>query len=323
MGHRLLIACATAWIAIACGGKTPPPAPPPAPAVVAPPPAPAPAVVRFQAVAVNGTTLHFRMLGDSGPPVVFVHDALGNAGSWGFQDTAFARGYRVLVYSRRYHPPNAQVSDDQVYSPKLHAEDLAALLLRLDLAPAHVVGAGYGAFTALALGRDHPSLVRSLVLAEPPITSLLSSSTAGDSVRRAVLTGSLDPARAAFTRGDSIAALRAFVDGVLGRAGSFDSLRPGVRADMARHAFELRREMLANREQYLPTVTCPELGRVTTPILLVRGQRSAPFYQLISDELARCLDTETTVVIPGVGHAMHAASPLYYNQVVLRFLAAH
>lgn len=324
MHQRVLIACATLWVALSCGGRTPPPAPPPAPAPAVAPPAAAPVVTRLRAVEVNGTALHFRLLGDSGAPsVVLVHGTLGNLGSWSMQDTAFARGYRVLVYSRRYHPPNAQLADAQVYSPKLHAEDLAALLLRLELAPAHIVGSGYGAFTALALVRDHPSLVRSLVLAEPPITSLLSSSTGGDSVRRAVLTRSLDPARAAFTRGDSIAGLRAFVDGVLGRAGSFDSLRPAVRADLARHAFELRLEMLANREQYLPTVTCPELGRITTPILLVRGQRSAPLFQLISDELARCLDTESTVVIPGVGHAMHAASPLYYNQVVLRFLAAH
>lgn len=318
----LIVWILLAGAAGACGGKQPP-APPP-PAVVAPAaPPPAPATLRLRAVEVNGTVLHFRLLGDSGPPVVLIHGTLGNLGSWAAQDTAFARGYRVLVYSRRYHPPNAQVADGQVYSPKLHAEDLAALLLRLDLAPAHVIGSSYGAFTALALARDHPSLVRSLVLGEPPVASLLSSSTAGDSVRYALFTGALDPSRAAFARGDSIGGLRAFLSGVLGRRGAFDSLPPAARADMARHAFEMRLEMLAPREQYLPTVTCAELDRVTTPILLVRGERSVPFFQLISDELARCLRSETTVVIPGAGHAMHAANPRYYNIVVQRFIAVH
>src|SRR5207249_10609048 len=63
---------------------------------------------------------------------------------------------RVLVYSRRYHRPNPQVEDNQTYSPKLHCEDLAAMLLTLDLAPAQVIGSSYGAYTALQLVRDHP-----------------------------------------------------------------------------------------------------------------------------------------------------------------------
>ncbi|MDP3910834.1 MAG: alpha/beta hydrolase [Gemmatimonadales bacterium] len=281
----------------------------------------APAVERLRAVAVNGTTLHFRVLGDTGTPVVFVHGSLDNLGTWSAQDTAFARTYRVLVYSRRYHPPNPQVADGQVYSPKLHAEDLAALLLRLELAPAHVVGSSYGAYTALALARDHPSLVRSLVLAEPPIASLLSGTTGGDSVRYAVFANSLDPARAAFARGDSIAGLRAFVDGVLGRVGAYDALPPAARAHLARHAFEMRLEMLANREQYLPPVSCADLGRLSVPVLIVRGQRSGPFFQLISDELARCLRNDSTVSIPGAAHGMHAENPRYFNAILRRYLA--
>src|SRR5262249_19334374 len=129
----------------------------------------------------NGTRLAFRLSGDSGAPVVFVHGSLGDLRSWARQEAAFAQFFHVLVYSRRYHPPNPRVEDNQAYSPKLHAEDLAALLLTLDIAPAHIVGSDYGAYTGLQLVRDHPQLVRSLVLAEPPIFPLLTNSEAGDS----------------------------------------------------------------------------------------------------------------------------------------------
>jgi pimeloyl-ACP methyl ester carboxylesterase len=277
----------------------------------------------LHAIDVNGTRLTYRLSGDSGAtPVVFVHGTLGDLRSWSGQENAFAQVYRVLVYSRRYHPPNPQVNDNQTYSPKLHAEDLAALLLTLDIAPAHIVGSSYGAYTALQLARDHPQLVRSLVLAEPPIFSLLTASESGDSARRAFYTYGLDPARAAFARGDSVAGIRLFFDAGAGR-GAFDKLPAGVRADMLAHAFEMRREMLAERGQYLPPVTCPELGRMTTPVLLVRGERSPRMFQLISDELARCLQSDTTVIIPGVGHPPHAGNPSYYNQVVARFIMTH
>jgi pimeloyl-ACP methyl ester carboxylesterase len=46
-------------------------------------------------------------------------------------------------------------------------------------------------------------------------------------------------------------------------------------------------------------------------------------FQLISDELARCMRSDTTVIIPGVGHPPHSGNPAYYNQVVARFLMSH
>jgi len=314
---QVLVVC---LLLVACGGN-------PAPEKTGPEAPPGPPLRTFDrtlhATSFNGTRLTYRLIGDSGAtPVVFVHGSLGDLRSWNGQETQFAQIYRVLVYSRRYHPPNPQVDDNQTYSPKLHSEDLAALLLTLDLAPAHVVSSSYGSYTALQLTRDHPQLVRSLVLAEPPIFSLLTGSEEGDAVRRAFYRNGLDPARAAFTRGDSVTGLRFFVDAVTGR-GAFERLPPAARTDMLAHAFELRREMLAERADYMPPVTCAELGRITTPVLLIRGERSPRMFQLISDELARCLRNDTTVVIPGAAHPPHAGNPNYYNQVVARFIMTH
>ncbi len=270
----------------------------------------------LRSARVNGATLAYRLIGDSGTPVVFVHGSLGDLRDWDAQIAAFAQTHRVLVYSRRYHPPNPPQNDNQTYSPMLHAEDLAALLLSLELAPAHVVGADYGAYTALVLAREHPEVVRSLVLAEPPLVPFLTHTQTGDALRRDHYATVLDPARAAFARGDSLAALRAFVPG-------FDALPAPTRTAMLRRAFELRREMLANREQYLPVVTCADLGSMHTSVLLLSGARSTPMFQAITDELGRCLSNDTTAVIPSAGHAMQRDQPPYYNAVVLRFLAAH
>ena len=309
-------------LVVACGGKAAPEKTAPAPTAPAAPP------LRvfertLRAIDANGTRLTYRLIGDStAPPVVFVHGTLADYRSWSGQETAFAQTYRVLVYSRRYHRPNPQATDDQTYSPKLHAEDLAAMLLNLELPPAHIVGSSYGAYVALALAREHPEMVRSLVLAEPPIVSLLTGSEAGDPVRRVFYTSALDLARAAFARGDSVAAVRAYYDAVSGR-GRFDNLPAAARADLLGHAFEMRREMLANREQYYPPISCADLGRMTKPVLIVRGDRSPQMFQLISSELARCLQSDTTVVIPGAGHPPNATNAAYFNQVVLRYLASH
>lgn len=308
---------------VACGKSTPEK---PAPAAAAVPPAAAPTRVferTLRAIDVNGTRLTYRLIGDStAAPVVFVHGTLADFRAWNGQETAFAQSYRVLVYSRRYHRPNPQTSDDQTYSPKLHAEDLAAMLLTLELPPAHIVGSSYGAYVALALTREHPEMVRSLVLVEPPIVSLLTGSESGDPVRRAFFATALDPARAAFAHGDSVAAVRAYYDAVNG-VGRFDNLPAAARAELLGDAFELRLEMLANREQYYPPISCADLGRVTKPVLIVRGARSPQMFQLISNELARCFQSDTTVVIPGAGHPPNVSNGAYFNQVVLGYLASH
>lgn len=305
----------------ACGGGAPPPpTPSAAPGGAAPGPTRA---VSLHSARVNGTTLAYRLVGDTGTPVVFVHGSLGDLGDWDAQIATFAQTHRVLVYSRRYHPPNPPETDNQTYSPMLHAEDLAALLLQLDLAPAHIVGSSYGAYTALVLALEHPELVRSVVLGEPPIMPLLNRSPEGDAMRRAFFTRALDPARAAFSRRDSVAALRAFVDGESGTPGRFDMLPAPARARMLGRAFELRHEMLANREEYMPPLACADLGALHTGVLLVSGERSASVFHAITTELARCLQNDSTATIPGADHAMQATNPAYYNQVVLRYLATH
>jgi non-heme chloroperoxidase len=272
---------------------------------------------------VNGAVLSYRLAGDQGTPVVFVHGSYGDLDDWRAQIGAFARTHRVFVYSRRYHPPNPPQSDGQVYSPQLHADDLAALLPVLGLAPAHIVGSGYGAYIALALAREHPDLVRTLVLDEPPVLPFLLRSPGGDSLRRAFIAATLDPARAAFARGDSVAGLRLFVDGTTDRPGTFDHLPAPARARIVAHSFEMRREMLADRQEYLPALDCAALGRLAMPVLLVQGERSPRMYHIITTELAHCLQSDTVITIPSAEHAIHAASLAAYNYTVLQYLAAH
>jgi pimeloyl-ACP methyl ester carboxylesterase len=272
---------------------------------------------------VNGTVLHYRQTGDHGTAVVFVHGSLGDLDDWRAQEDVFSREHRVLVYSRRYHPPNAPQADQRVYTPALHAEDLAVLLQALGLGPASIVGSGYGAATSLALALEHPDLVRALVLVEPPIIQLLGRTPAGDTLRRALVDQVLDPARAALGRGDSLTAVRLFVDGINGSPGTFNSLSPAARARVLAHTFELRRELFADRREYQPVPDCARLGRLPTPVLLLQGERSPRMYRLINDELARCLQSDTTITIPAAGHLIQSTNPAYFNAIVLHYLQSH
>lgn len=293
-----------------------------APPGESPPPAATPIALVAGVVTVNGTQLHYVEAG-SGDPLIFVHGSLGSFDSWRDQIAAFARHFRVISYSRRFHPPNRPVADGAGYALERHADDLIRLIEGLRLERVHLVGSSYGASTALLVALQRPELVRSLVLGEPPLLPWLSRSPAGDSLRREFQTLVLVPTRAAFARGDSVGALRRFIDGVNGTPGRFATLPAAARNELLRSAFEMRLEMRADPDAYMPALSCRDVGGIMSPVLLVTGAESPRLFHVITDELERCLATEVRVRVPGAGHAIHAANPAFYNSVVLGFLTTH
>jgi pimeloyl-ACP methyl ester carboxylesterase len=57
-----------------------------------------------------------------------------------------------------------------------HVQDLRAVVRSATAGPAHLVGHSYGAYLCLRLATEDPGLIRSLVLAEPPVFTLFTSS---------------------------------------------------------------------------------------------------------------------------------------------------
>ena len=131
-------------------------------------------------VDVNGARLEYTAA-SRGDPLLFVHGSLEDLRIWRRQVELFSAHYRVVAYSRRYHHPNAAPGDgDPAYTAALHAADLAELIQKLDLAPAHLVTSSFGGCVALQMAVRRPELVRSLVLAEPPLMPWLAHSPGGE-----------------------------------------------------------------------------------------------------------------------------------------------
>jgi non-heme chloroperoxidase len=205
-------------------------------------------------VEVNGSALEYTESG-SGTPLVLVHGSINDHRAWGAQVAALSTRYRVISYSRRYHHPNPWMGDGSDYAVSLHAEDLIALVRELEIAPAHLVGSSYGAYTALTAGLHHPDLVRTLVLGEPPAVPLLITNPANPlhllwllmrDPRTAVVVlrfvlGTIRPTQKALRRDDLESAVRRFVAGVLGEGG-YEQLPPPAKTMIRDNAEALKGE---------------------------------------------------------------------------------
>jgi pimeloyl-ACP methyl ester carboxylesterase len=269
----------------------------------------------------DGIELHYVERG-KGAPVVFVHGSLSDYSYWSQQLEPFARGYRAIAYSRRHSPPNVNRARPG-YSAVVDADDLAALIEKLDLGKVHVVGHSYGALTALLLAVKHPELVRTLVLAEAPAVSLLAhlsgehaemgKATLADIRQRLV-----KPVKAAFQKGDREAGLRAFLAFVLNDPQAWDRMSEPSRREALRGASEW--DVMMTTGELFPDLDPQAVRHIEVPVLLLSGEKSYPFLGLISEELESLLPHGRRVILRGATHRMWFEQPEVCRKAVLDFL---
>ncbi len=277
-------------------------------------------------VRVNGVELHYVDQG-SGVPVVFVHGGLEDYRSWQGQVETFSKRYRVIAYSRRYNYPNSHAAPESNYSALVDAEDLAALIKKLHLAPAHIVGVSYGAYTALLLAVRHPALVRSLVLSEPPLLRWLPEMEGGKPLFTDFMNKVWDPAARGFREGDE-AGVTAAVDGFgeIGYSGTdqkmtFAALPPEARSVLLENAPEWR--ALTMSKDAFPAVPLDAVRSMKAPTLLLSGQRTLELSKVIDPQLERLLPHGERVIIANATHEMWSEYPEKCRDAALAFLARH
>lgn len=257
-----------------------------------------------------------------GAPVIFVHGGgPTDLRTWGLQIGPFAEHFRVIAYSQRYHYPNAWVGDgSDINSTSVHAGDLAALIVALQLGRVHLIGFSYGADIVLRLAVEHPELVRTLVVAEPALVSWLVTLPGGSELF-AEYTGTVIPAKRAVQNGDLELGLRLFIDAVLG-SGLYDQL-PTSAQDRLRDNVRLLSAEPTDISEAVTDITRNDATTIQAPTLILTGDESPQMFLLVSQELALYLPNAEQVQISGASHLLHIMNPQAYNATVLAFLTKH
>jgi non-heme chloroperoxidase len=163
-------------------------------------------------VSVKGTQFAHVEAGQ-GDPTVLVHGGLQDYRFWNSHLLVFAKSYRVIAYSRQNHFPNATSKDGLPDgAADVHGENLAAILTELGVKRAHIAAHSSGAHAALFFAPNHPEMVRTLVINEPPAAALLAGAPGGADVLKQ-WGARCSPAREAFQKDEIDAGLRLFAEG--------------------------------------------------------------------------------------------------------------
>ena len=113
----------------------------------------------------DGLRFNIRIDGPVGAPwLVFSNSLLTNLSVWDHQVAAFAGRFRILRYDQRGHG-GTSVPPGPATITQL-CDDIDAIMARLGIAAASLVGLSMGAATGIALAQRHPARVARLVCSD-------------------------------------------------------------------------------------------------------------------------------------------------------------
>lgn len=257
---------------------------------------------------INGVEIAYEDLG-SGRAVVLLHGYPFNRTLWRDQVSALRGDFRVIVPDLRGHGESTVTSGTA--SMEAMANDVAALLDRLNISVATIGGLSMGGYVALAFYRLFPSRVESLVLAATRAQAdteeaRKNRAVQAEKARTEGMEGIADTMLPKLLTPDTVAKRPEVVKHVRGMMASTNP--EGAAAALQGMA------MRQDQTSLLPQITAPTL------ILVGREDVITPVAD--SESMHREISGSQLRVIENAGHVVNLERPEEFNLALSGFLKA-
>lgn len=250
------------------------------------PPAPAPLVGESHSYAdVNGIRLYYAVIGH-GSPVIVLHGGLANSDYMGNQAEALMRHHKVILIDSRGHGRSTRNSSPYGYD--LMADDVVALMDKLNITKADVVGWSDGAIIGLDLAMRHAGRVGKIVA----FAANTQTSGVADDVQK-------NPVFAAYIE----------------RAGREYQKLSSTPGDY--NAFV---EQIGKMWESQPNWTDAQLKSITSPVLVMDGDHDEAIKRAHTEYIAATIPGAGLAILPNVSHFAFIQDPAGFNAPMLHFL---
>jgi len=250
------------------------------------PPTPTlPKAAQSGTASVNGIRIWYAEFG-RGEPVILLHGGLANANYWGNQVPALAKRYRVIVMDSRGHGRSTR--DAQPFGYDLMASDVLALMDRLKIRKAAIVGWSDGAILGLDIAIHHPHRLTRL------FAFGANSNLAG------VRSSEGNPVFAAY-----VSRTREEYSKLSPAPGEFST-------------FHQQLEKMWNSE---PNFSEAELRGIRVPTWIADGDRDEIIKREDTDHMASLIPGAGELILPRPSHFAFLQDPKQFNDALLHFLS--
>jgi pimeloyl-ACP methyl ester carboxylesterase len=261
----------------------------------------------------DGVRLYYEEAG-RGTPILFVHEFLGEFRSWEAQVRYFSRRYRCIAFNARGYPPSDVPDKAEDYSFEHQRDGIRAMLDRLKIDKAHVVGLSMGAFATFYFGMKWPERALSLTLA-------------------GIGSGTMPEGRAKFAQESQARAERLLAEGweknaeILGLSPTRVQLQnknPRAFAEfialLKRHSAQGSALTLKGYQALRPQLQDfrEQMAKCTVPTQIISGDEDEPCLDA-SLMLKRNMPSAGLAFMPQTGHACNLEEPELFNMLCEKF----
>jgi pimeloyl-ACP methyl ester carboxylesterase len=269
----------------------------------------------MERATVGGMQLEYESKGSGEPVLLIPPGPLAGAFVPLMSEPALLDRHRLIRYHRRGQAGSTRAGGPVSFAD--HAADAAALLDHLGVRRAHVAGHSTGGAIALQLALDHPEVVETLAVLEPPLFAVPS---AGAFLEKA------GPSLEAYGAGDGAAAMAGFLSVVSGRA--WETCRALIDQWVPGGADRALEEADFFFGVDLPALNAWTFGpeqaaAISQPVLSVVGTESEQVFVDGAVRLRCWLPQLEELTIDGAGHLLHMERPLSAAQGLAGFLRRH
>jgi len=254
-------------------------------------------------VDVYGRELHYAEAG-TGPLAVFIHGYPHDHTLWLDQLAGLSDLRRVVAVDLPGYGMSERVTGHPLTMDAL-ADAVAGFIEALGFDQADVVGLSMGGYVALALWESHPTMIRSLVLANTKAGADSEEGRAGrEAQAQAVVAEGRSPLAA-----ELVGALLAPAHDLTAAA----RLRTMVESAPVETIVASLRGMAARPDR------TELLAAIGVPTLVISGEEDALIPPLDSHEMASAIADSEFLVIPGAGHLSPIERPDAFTEAVRGF----
>jgi 3-oxoadipate enol-lactonase len=258
---------------------------------------------------VNGTKLYYELKG-KGPAVVLIHGWSLNTEMWDPQFDEFSKRHKVLRYDVRGYG-KSEVPDQS--KPYTHHDDLKALMDRLDIDKAIVIGLSMGGYIAINFALKYPERTTVLI----PVDASLE----GYKFSRGFMDSELALVKKAKEEGIE-SAKRFWIDYPFFKPAYRDGQLAGKLKSIigSYSGWDLVNDDPIIR---LSPPASERLDEIVAPTPVIVGELDSPDFHLIADLVSSNVVNAEKCVIMDAGHMSNMEKPEEFNKVVLGFLSRH
>jgi pimeloyl-ACP methyl ester carboxylesterase len=281
-------------------------------------PKPYPPSFKIEQIQTDGARLHVRV-GGSGPAVVLLHGFGDTGDMWAPMAAALARDHRVVVPDLRGMGLSSRPEGG--YDKKTQAADIRAVLDKLGIDKAHVVGHDIGTMVAYAYAASYPDKTATLVVMDAPVPGV----PPWEQIVRLPLLWHFD-----FGGKDALRLVQGRERLYLDRfwndfAGDPRKVDEGTRAHYAklyarpgamRAAFAQFQSIRKDAQDNAELVRT----RLTMPVLAIGGEKSFGANEAVV--MRNAASDVTELVVPSAGHWLMEEAPAATVKAVQEFLAS-